>query len=56
MLALDGCSGRRKARELIDQLLWLMDHHRQMFRADPILSILVAQGYQWDLLAGLVTV
>jgi hypothetical protein len=45
MLAFDGRSRRHKARELIDELLWLMDHHRQMFRADPILPILVTQRY-----------
>jgi len=56
MLALYRRSGRRKPRELTDELLWLMDHHRQMLRADPILSILIAQGYQWDLMAGLVTI
>jgi hypothetical protein len=41
----------RKTGELPNHLLRLMDHNRQVLRADPIRLFLIAKGNERDLLA-----
>jgi hypothetical protein len=42
-----------RAGQLADQLLRMVNEHREMLRADPILGIAIGNGQQRDFVAGL---